>query len=342
MTTNSLSQASITQDLGSALISSEALASFCKASADPLRLDILRVLKADSFGVLELCAILDIKQSALSHHLKVMAKAGLLTTRREGNTIFYRREWPRPDHATAQLLTTLYKTVDLLPITKATQNRLQQVKLQRAETARAFFAKFADKFRQQQELIAEYDIYAASLKEVLTTLAIPADSTAVEIGPGEGQFLNVLSPLYSQVIAVDISQEMLEKAKLFAADQQLNNIQFIHQEAVEALVTPLTANCIVMNMVLHHVPSPAELFIKASEVLIPGGSLLISDLCAHDQSWVQQACGDMWLGFTEEEVNGWVQQTDLEPKESLYLGLRNGFQLQVRHFTKPETIMTSN
>ncbi|MDE1463633.1 ArsR/SmtB family transcription factor [Spartinivicinus poritis] len=341
MTTHSLSQDSIAPPTSQAPVSSETLASFCKASADPLRLDILRVLKADSFGVLELCAILDIKQSALSHHLKLMAKAGLVTTRREGNTIFYRREWPKPDQATAQLLTTLYKTVDLLPISTATHDRLQQVKQQRAETARAFFAKFADKFRQQQELIAEYDIYAASIKEVLTTLAIPENSTAVEIGPGEGQFLKVLSPLYEQVIAVDISQEMLEKAKLFAADQQLNNIQFIHQEAVDALATPLTANCIVMNMVLHHVPSPAELFIKASEVLIPGGSLLISDLCAHDQSWVQQACGDMWLGFAEDEVNGWVQQTDLEPQESLYLGLRNGFQLQVRHFIKPASNITN-
>ncbi|MCX4027342.1 metalloregulator ArsR/SmtB family transcription factor [Endozoicomonas sp. SM1973] len=341
MTTNSLSQDSIAPTPDQALVSSETLASFCKASADPLRLDILRALKADSFGVLELCAILDIKQSALSHHLKIMAKAGLVTTRREGNTIFYRREWPKPDQATAQLLTTLYKTVDLLPISAATQERLQQVKQQRAETARAFFAKFADKFRQQQELIAEYDIYAASIKEVLTTLAIPKNSTAIEIGPGEGLFLNVLSPLYKQVIAVDISQEMLEKAKLFADEQQLNNIQFIHQEAVEALATPLTANCIVMNMVLHHVPSPTELFIKASEVLIPGGSLLISDLCAHDQSWVQQACGDMWLGFAEDEVNGWVQQTDLEPQESLYLGLRNGFQLQVRHFIKPASNITN-
>ena len=143
------------------------------------------------------------------------------------------------------------------------------------------------------------------------------------------------------MVAVDISQEMLEKASSFASTHQLNNIQFIHQEAAEALQPPLVANCIVMNMVLHHVPSPAELFIKASEILAPGGSLLISDLCAHNQSWVQQACGDLWLGFTEDEVDDWVKQTDLEPQESLYLGLRNGFQLQVRHFTKPVSIATS-
>ena len=69
----------------------DALANLCKASADPLRLQVLRGLKNESFGVSELCSIFDIRQPALSHHLKVLAGAGLVTTRREGNSIFYRR-----------------------------------------------------------------------------------------------------------------------------------------------------------------------------------------------------------------------------------------------------------
>ena len=68
-----------------------ALAALCKASSDPLRLQVLRVLHKASFGVSELCSIFDIRQPALSHHLKVLANAGLVATRREGNSIFYRR-----------------------------------------------------------------------------------------------------------------------------------------------------------------------------------------------------------------------------------------------------------
>ena len=51
-----------------------ALANLCKASADPLRLQVLRVLCKDSFGVSELCSIFGIRQPALSHHLKVLAR----------------------------------------------------------------------------------------------------------------------------------------------------------------------------------------------------------------------------------------------------------------------------
>ena len=70
------------------------LAALCKAGGDPLRLNVLRALANDSFGVLELAQIFAIGQSGMSHHLKVLAQAGLLATRREGNAIFYRRGLP--------------------------------------------------------------------------------------------------------------------------------------------------------------------------------------------------------------------------------------------------------
>ncbi|MCR3851041.1 metalloregulator ArsR/SmtB family transcription factor, partial [Pseudomonas aeruginosa] len=70
------------------------LAALCKAAGDSLRLNVLRALANDSFGVLELAQIFAIGQSGMSHHLKVLAQAGLVATRREGNAIFYRRSLP--------------------------------------------------------------------------------------------------------------------------------------------------------------------------------------------------------------------------------------------------------
>ena len=72
-------------------VNTAVLAVFFKAAGDPLRLDILRVLQHNAYGVLELGEIFETKQSGMSHHLKVLANAGLVVSRREGNTIFYRR-----------------------------------------------------------------------------------------------------------------------------------------------------------------------------------------------------------------------------------------------------------
>ena len=67
-----------------------ALTNLCKASADHLRLLILRVLRNDSFGVSELCAIFDTRQPALSHHLKVLHDAGLVDRDKRGVWVYYK------------------------------------------------------------------------------------------------------------------------------------------------------------------------------------------------------------------------------------------------------------
>ncbi|MGB1270816.1 MAG: class I SAM-dependent methyltransferase, partial [Endozoicomonas sp.] len=97
----------------------------------------------------------------------------------------------------------------------------------------------------------------------------------------------------------------------------------------------IQADLITCNMVLHHVPSPGDIFHWASVLLKPGGSLLISDLSHHNQQWVKDSCGDLWLGFSTEELSLWAEESGLANGESQYLGLRNGFQIQVRRFFLP-------
>ena len=85
-------------------------------------------------------------------------------------------------------------------------------------------------------------------------------------------------------------------------------------------------------MVLHHTPSPASVLQNLAEALRPGGVLLVTDLCAHDQAWVREACGDLWLGFAPEDLADWAESAGLSEGASLYLALRNGFRVQLRAF----------
>jgi ArsR family transcriptional regulator len=85
-------------------------------------------------------------------------------------------------------------------------------------------------------------------------------------------------------------------------------------------------------MVLHHFAAPAEAMHQLAALLNPGGSLLITELCSHDQNWAREACGDLWLGFEQDDLSRWAAAAGLLPGESLYAGLKNGFQIQLRHF----------
>ena len=86
--------------------------------------------------------------------------------------------------------------------------------------------------------------------------------------------------------------------------------------------------------------APAEALKQLARLVRPTGSLLITELCSHDQSWARTACGDLWLGFEQEDLARWADAAGLTPGESLYVGLKNGFQIQVRHFAKPDAKQT--
>jgi len=60
---------------------------FFKAISDPTRLTVLQVLGTGAYGVLELSEMLDVKQSGMSHHLKVLRKAGWVEKRRQLNLL---------------------------------------------------------------------------------------------------------------------------------------------------------------------------------------------------------------------------------------------------------------
>ena len=315
----------------------EQLAALGKAYGDVLRLNILRVLSTDSFGVLELSGIFDMRQPAMSHHLKVLAQAGLVSTRKEGNTIFYRRSLPTAEGVSSDLLRSLFAAVDSLEVSKALSDRVQQVRSQRAEQSMAFFARNINQFRQHQELIADHELYARCVADVLEKTELPTQVLAMELGPGEGEFLDTLSSRFQRVYAVDNSSEMLAISQQRVQSKGLHNVQFVHGEIDTLNELNEQFDCIVANMVLHHVASPFGIFSWVSRLLKPGGSLLVSELSSHDQDWVKESCGDLWLGFSVEELDGWAQETGLQIGESQFLGLRNGFQIQVRRFYKPTT-----
>ncbi|MEX1057793.1 MAG: metalloregulator ArsR/SmtB family transcription factor [Natronospirillum sp.] len=295
-----------------------------KATADPLRLVILRVLRQQSYGVLELSQILAIQQSRLSHHLKILTQAGLLAQRREGNSIFYQRH-PAPDH----WANTVFDTVDQWPLPDAIAAAQGAIATERQAMAEAFFSRHAHQFKARQDLIAEYPQYAEQARALLDE--VPANRThAVEVGPGMGEFLTLLQQRFQRVDAIDISREMLEKARKTArAPAPDQTVQFFHGDLNGWQQTyTLQADVLIYNMVLHHIPTPEAEIARTADALAPGGYLLVTDLCRHEQSWARDNCGDQWLGFDRTDLNQWATRAGFTLQNSSVSALRNGFQVQ--------------
>ena len=302
-----------------------------KALGDSLRFSIVRLMQQDSFGVLELCELFGVRQPAMSHHLKLMVEAGLLTSRREGNSLFYRRILPDQSESSEEIK-AIFGLMDAVQLSMAEISGLEKIRTARTQQSIVFFQKNSDRFRDQQDLIAGYDDYGLSICEAVKAL-MPTDPSKlwIEVGSGEGELLADLQDHFERVVALDVSQDLLDRAK--KTNTEAKNIEFVLGELSLGSYRE-TADLVSCNMVLHHVASPADLILAMADSLKSEGYLLLSDLCSHNQEWARESCGDIWLGFDRQELLEIAESAGLGLYSEEYLALRNGFRVQILIFKK--------
>ena len=306
------------------------LAGLLSATGDAFRLQVIRALAQDSFSVSELCAIFGMRQSALSHHLKVLIDAGLLSRKKEMTTTFYRRALPKGS------LATLHQEI-LLQVEKETLSSVAQAGIARIQQQRecnslAFFKGNLNHFRQQQELIAPWQDYSEVTLQLLDRNRDRRLTRIVEIGVGEGWLLPALHERAASVVALDLSEAMLAQAQAFAG--HLPHVEFVQGSTSQVIENSNKAGAVIANMVLHHTPDPRQMLVEASQLLEANGHFIVSELCAHDQAWAREHCGDLWLGFAPEQLQAWAEEAGLHASASVFIAQRNGFQIQIHQFEK--------
>lgn len=164
----------------------------------------------------------------MSHHLKVLAQAGLVATRREGNAIFYRRALPDNNCPSGVLHTALLDTLETVQLSAEIQQRIATVHAQRRAASEDFFTRQAGSFSKTPRLDCRTTPIPRQLAGFFRRhFAIPHSAHVLEVGPGEGRLLPDLAARFAQVTAIDSSAAMLERARQHSIEQGCHNLQFI-------------------------------------------------------------------------------------------------------------------
>jgi ubiquinone/menaquinone biosynthesis C-methylase UbiE/DNA-binding transcriptional ArsR family regulator len=273
----------------------DVLVAWIGSLADGTRLRLLRLLERHELGVVELCDVLQLPQSTVSRHLKVLHDQKWVRGRREGTTHLYHTRLDELDPPARKLWLVAREQTDQWSTSKQDQLRLDRLLAERQVDRDTFFAGAASEWdRLRRDLYGERFSIAAMLS------LLPTNYVVADLGCGTGNLTAELALHVKQVIGVDGSAAMLKAAKKRAG--VFENVDLRKGDLAAVPIDDGSCDAALLVLALTYVPSPAAVVTEMSRILKPGGRGVIVDLLPHDREEFRRQTGQMSLGMEPKAV----------------------------------------
>jgi ubiquinone/menaquinone biosynthesis C-methylase UbiE len=120
-----------------------------------------------------------------------------------------------------------------------------------------------------------------AIRDRIVELSEPRrDDRVVDLGAGTGLLALALAPHVQQLVAVDISERMLERLDDTAAADGVHNVEPLVADLRRLPLADESATLVVSNYAFHHLDDPGKelALAEARRILRPGGRLVICDM----------------------------------------------------------------
>jgi putative AdoMet-dependent methyltransferase len=140
---------------------------------------------------------------------------------------------------------------------------------------------------------------------------LSTEDTVIDFATGTGEFPLAIAEYCDHVVAVDVSETMLEKAREKAEASDVENIELIHSGIVSYTHEREPASFVFSKSAFHHLPDfwKVEALKTVGEALEPGGIFRFRDLVYSFEPADSHEHIEAWLDgmeptlFTDEELN---------------------------------------
>jgi len=272
--------------------------------SDVARLRVLRLLDRQELSVGELAKTLQLPQSTVSRHLKLLHDGGWIIKRTEGTASLYRIADTSLDAHARDLWSLTRIQLGDSPTFHQDDARLDEVLAERRTDSKSFFGRVGGSWDDLRR-----DLFGEGFTASALLSLISSDWIVADLGCGTGNAAEQLAPLVKKVIAVDREPAMLEAARKRLAG--LTNIDFKQGELTALPIESESLDVALVFLVLHHVLQPAQAFTEIARAIKPGGTLLIVDMLSHDRETYRHTMGHQHLGFDEKQLRTWAKAAGL-------------------------------
>jgi len=276
------------------------------ALADPTRSRILLLLDGRELMVGELCAVLQLPQSTVSRHLKILSDEGWVVARGDGTSRFYSMVQSRLEPSAQQLWHVVREQFSASPGAAQDTRRLESVLAQRVAARRSrsqdFFSIAHGAWDQMRTEMIGHRADLIALLDLLDERWVVGD-----LGCGTGIVSELLATCVGRVIAVDESGPMLSTAR--ERLKKHRNVELRTGTVEDLPIDPGELDIALLFLVANFVPDPSALLPEVQRVLKTGGKLLLVDFMIHDRDDYAIQLGHVWQGFDEPQITTWLEQS---------------------------------
>lgn len=279
-----------------------------KLLSDSTRLRLLALLLKEELSVAELQEILGMAQSRISSQLALLRQAGFVHDRREGKKAFYSLRATLPPKQLA-LLRSACDSVAELPESAEDRDNLDRTLQKRRRVSEQYFNLIAGRLGKGHCPGRSWEALGH-----LALRLVPA-ITVADLGAGEGLVSQLIAHRAERVWCIDNSPRMVEVGTELAKKNGLANLTYKLGDIESVPLPDKSVDLAILSQALHHASHPQTAVNEACRILKPGGQLLVLDLKEHAFEKAHELYGDLWLGFRESALHGFLKKAGFQKVE---------------------------
>jgi ArsR family transcriptional regulator len=136
-----------------------------------------------------------------------------------------------------------------------------------------------------------------------------------DLGAGEGLISQLIAHRAERVWCIDNSPRMVEVGTELARKNGLANLAYKLGDIENVPLPDKSVDLAILSQALHHASHPQTAVNEACRILRPGGQLVVLDLKEHAFEKARELYADVWLGFKESALHGFLKKAGFQKVE---------------------------